>query len=252
MDSTGLQIDLVPGLEREVVDDDLWDSHIKQNKLLKDSDIQPVDEKHIAFLSGLIEECNAKEIFGFHVGHKHFDLLEGTYLAGRPHTYGGRQYYWTRPVDNDGSDPRNLCGRNFVYDRDEGFRPYEFHEGSLPDLSIVDRKLFSKFGSYVAKHKLEHTIALEYLIPELRGRAMVELVLYKQQQILQSEQEIVVPSLGEPVVTAYRHVQSGAAFGPGTRYIHLPDGGHKTYNPDELIGFVDLLNAFRKLNVFRI
>jgi hypothetical protein len=252
MDITGVQIHPVPGLERDVVLDDLRRSRIKHNKLLNDSKIPPLDQQHVAYLSRVIEKFNAKEIFGFHVGHKHFDLAMGTHLVGQLGTYDKRQYYWTRPIENSSSDPHKLCGHTFVYDQDEGFRPYGFHAGPLPDLSMVDRKLFSEFGGYVAKHKLEHYVALEYLIPELRGRDMSELVLHEQKHILLCEQEIVKLSLGEPIVTAYRHVQPGVAFGPGTRYFPLPEGGHKTYNPEEVTELKDLVDTFSMLNVVRI
>lgn len=257
MDPVGLQIGLVPGLERGVMDDDLWHSHIEQNKLLKDSDIQPVDEEHIAALSRLIEECNAKGIFGIHLGHKHFDLRKGTHLAGRldtdDDTDDKRKYYWIRAAENDESDASKLCGHIFIYDQDEGFRPIGFHEGPMPDLSTVDRKLFPKFGSYLVEHKLEHRIALEYLIPELRGRAILELVFHVEQHILLFESETVPPSLGEPVVTAYSYDRSGVAFGPGTRYIRPPGSTeHTVYNEDELIRLKGAVNTFRQLDVLRI
>jgi hypothetical protein len=228
---------------------------LRHNKLLKDSDIQPVDREHIDVLGGLIEECNAQGIFGIHLGHKHFDLWEGTHLAGRLVTDDKRKYFWTRAVQDNESDPDKLCGRIFVYDSDKVLRPCEFFEGTLPDLSAVDRQLFAKFGSYLAEHHLEHSIALEYLIPKLRGRTMLELVSHEKKHILLFESEIVPPSFGKPVVTAYTHDQSGVAFGPGTRYLRPPGStDHVIYNPDaeELIGFKEIENAIRKLEALSI
>ncbi|KAH7208435.1 uncharacterized protein BKA55DRAFT_586104 [Fusarium redolens] len=253
MDTDSVWVNLVPGLERELQVGDVCRSRTLQNKLSKDSDIQPIDEKHIAYLGRLIEECNAKEVFGIHLGHKHFDLREGTYLAGGLDTDDNRQYYWTRAVENDGFDPSKLCGHIFIYDREEGFGPSEFHQGSLPDLSTVDRRLFPTFGRYLTKHMLEHNIALEYLIPELRGRDMFELVLHEQQHILLCEPEIVLPSLGDSVVTAYSYVESGVAFGPGTRYITPPGTNkHITFNPDDLIELKEVIDVFRKLEFLGI
>ncbi|CVL03546.1 uncharacterized protein FMAN_15137 [Fusarium mangiferae] len=216
--------------------------------------MQPIEERHIDYLGRLIEECNAKETFGIHLAHKHFDLREGTYLEGRLDTDDNRQYYWTRAVENSGSDPSKLCGHIFVYDREKGFSPSEFHHGSLPDLSTVDhRRLFSMFGRYLIEHQLQHSIVLEYLIPELRGRNMFELVLHGQQHILLCEPGIVLPGLASSVVTAYSYVESAMKFGPGTRYITPPGTNkHITFNPDDLVEVREVVDVFRKLEFLAI
>ncbi|KAF4469737.1 hypothetical protein FALBO_3358 [Fusarium albosuccineum] len=233
MDPIQAHVDPIPGLERAVVEDDIRRSNIKHNRLPNDADIQPIENRHKGFLSRLINKYEVGGIFGVHIPHKHFDLVSDTYMVGRHETRYGRHFYWTRSTGNDALDPGNLCGHIFTYDPDEGFCPYEFHKGLLPDLSGVDRAFFTEIGSYITKHDLGHSVALEYLIPELRGKLMSEIVDRRQQQTLQVEQEIVEQGLEEPVVTGWRQFESEVAFGPGTQYIYRPDGTHTTFNPDE-------------------
>ncbi|KAH7186449.1 hypothetical protein DER44DRAFT_190470 [Fusarium oxysporum] len=252
MCSTGIPSDGVPGLERPLTEVDLRRGRIKHNRLPKDSEMQPIKKEHVEFLNQLIEDHQGRGILGLHVPHKHFDVPSETHLTGRLYALDGRKYYLTRTINNDEFDSRKLCGHIFIFDQDEGLCPYDFHEAPLPDISVMNRALFSEMDNYIHKHGLRHSVALEYIIPQLPARPMFELVLRDQRCMLLIEYEIVVLGPQKPVVTGYRHVEPGVSLGEGTQYIPLPGGGHKIYNPDERLEIEGVIDVFKSRGVLSI
>lgn len=133
-------------------------------------------EKHLECLRQLIERSNAQDLFGVLLLHKHFKLQYGYHLAGNFGDVYGLRYYWTRTVADKTSDSTKLCGRKFMFIPGRGLRPYEFHQGILPNLHQVDPSFYSEFNNYLVEQNLTSIMGLEYIVPELSEIGMTEFV----------------------------------------------------------------------------
>lgn len=69
---------------------------------------------------------------------------------------------WTAPAPIASLDLTNLHGHVFVLTAD-GFRPYEYQEGCLPDLTNVNTNFFHEIAAFIREYSLHDLVAFEVL-----------------------------------------------------------------------------------------
>lgn len=141
------------------------------NNLPNDDALLKVEEKilneHLPQLKLLFKRFNVEKLFAVYIPHRHSKVPDGFHLVGQTKIFDGLCYYWTRTVANDTLNSNKVCGRKFIFDKQQGWRPCDFHEGSAPDLSKVKPEFFLELTNYLVKHDLTSTLGLEYIVPEL-------------------------------------------------------------------------------------
>ncbi|KAG7410331.1 hypothetical protein Forpi1262_v017554 [Fusarium oxysporum f. sp. raphani] len=197
--------DQIPGLLQPLTRKHFVKAPEDHNKLPTDDALLQVEkevlEKHLSQLKQLFERCNAENLFAVYILHRHFKVSNGFNLVGRIVICDKCHCYWTRTVANHTINSGEVCGRKFIFDKQQGWLPCEFHEGPAPDLSKVDPEFFLEFTNYLVKHDLTSTFGLEYIVPELLIFDMLEITLPNCELLLV---EAVFLSLDNLVVVTTR------------------------------------------------
>ncbi|KAM5528845.1 hypothetical protein FOXYSP1_16689 [Fusarium oxysporum f. sp. phaseoli] len=176
----------IPGLQQALtIKDfelarDIFNALPKDDTLLK---VQQKDHEHLRQLSLLFEKFGVRQLFGLHRPHRHSNVPDGFQMAGRTVIHNKHLYYWTKPVD-DALKTSKVCGLKYIFHREQGLCPYEFHEGDLPDISKVDPEFFLAVNNYLINHDLTSTFGLLYLAPGLLERSKLEFVLTNGELLL--------------------------------------------------------------------
>lgn len=172
-------------------------------------------------------------------------------MAGRTETRDECLYYWTRAVD-DTLESSKVCGLKYIFHREYGLCPYDFHEGDLPDTSKVDPKFFLTVEKYLVEHDLTSTFGLLYLAPGMLERNMLEFVLPNGDLLLVEEARIPLGKLPR-VTTAWARLSSAEGqFERKLECVVFPDLSHRKVDvkpKKSYLGFDDVLHAFHKLSI---
>ncbi|RKK87917.1 hypothetical protein BFJ68_g16995 [Fusarium oxysporum] len=204
------------------------------NKLPTDDALLQVEkevlEKHLSQLKQLFKRYNAENLFAVYILHRHFKVSKGFNLVGRIIIFDECHCYWTRTVANHTINSGEVCGRKFIFDKQQGWLPCEFHEGSAPDLSKVDPEFFLEFTNYLVKHDLTSTFGLEYIVPELLIFDMLEITLSNCALLLVEAVFLSLDNL--VVVTTSWGWPSDQPVERRIDCLKKPDGSHKEVNVD--------------------
>jgi len=217
-----------PGLQRALTSADLTQAGDDHNNLPEERTLLNVGEKalnkHISFLRQLFEYFGVQNLFGVLVPHMHDKVPDGFHLAGQVINHRGRCYYWTEKVQNKKLNPNELCGRNFLFDSQRGFCPYEFHQGPLPDLSKVDPDFFQQFINYLYKHSLTSILGLKYIVPDLPATDMLEFI-FPECRLLLVPVSLLPSNTSKTVTTCWGWSPPISKW--EIKCIVFPDGEHK-------------------------
>ncbi|KAH8744726.1 hypothetical protein F5883DRAFT_20646 [Diaporthe sp. PMI_573] len=160
----------VPGLHKTLTLTDLERSRQIYNNLPSDS-VQPVvKQEHLDGLANIFVRHNAHVYFGAHLLHGHFSLGEGTVLVGDESLP-----CWTQPVKTSSLNLDELHGHTFIQ-TENGFHPYEYHTGKIPNLASVGSEFYSDLLRFLNESNLSSVFALEVL-DNPSSTVMMELVL---------------------------------------------------------------------------
>ncbi|KAI8404346.1 hypothetical protein FOFC_15841 [Fusarium oxysporum] len=180
--SRAIYHDQIRGLHKPLASGHFVQARKDHNNLPMDDVLLQAEEeevlgKHLPHLKQLFMRYNVENLFAVYILHRHFEVSKGFNLVGRIIIHNECHYYWTRTVANDTLNSGKVCGRKFIFDKQQGWLPCEFHEGSAPDLSKVDPDFFCDFTKYLVDNDLTSTFGLEYIVPELLIFDMLEIIL---------------------------------------------------------------------------
>ncbi|KAG7402543.1 hypothetical protein Forpe1208_v017078 [Fusarium oxysporum f. sp. rapae] len=185
--SRAIYLDQIRGLHQPPTSGLFVQAREGHNNLPTDDALLQVEEvlgEHLSQLKQLFMRYNVENLFAVYILHRHFKVTKGFNLVGQIIISDKCHFYWTRPVANDTLNPGKVCGRKFILDKQHGWLPCEFHEGSAPDLSKVRQEFFLEFASYLVDNGLSSTFGLEYIVPELLVFDMLEIILPNSELLL--------------------------------------------------------------------
>jgi len=162
----------IPGLTKAVTEGDLEKSRNIYNHLPDDLRQPELCDTHMRNLAEIFIRNHAHTILGIHLVHGHFFLPVGEILVGE--NYDKPRCRWTKAVAIPAMNFDNVHGHIFVITED-GFHPYEYQMGTMPDISQVAGSFFEEFSSYVKSNGLTNLIGLQ--VTELDPVPMYELIL---------------------------------------------------------------------------
>ncbi|RKK10514.1 hypothetical protein BFJ65_g14511 [Fusarium oxysporum f. sp. cepae] len=189
--------------------------------------IEDTVKKHVPQLKLILKQYGVKN-FAVCVQHRHFKVPDGFNMVGRVLFQG--LFYFTRKVANDKIlGPGNVCGRKFIFDKQYGWRPCEFHEGSAPDLSKVAPEFFIVYTTYLVKHDLTSIFGLEYTVPGLLIFDILEIGLSDYGLLYVDTASM---PLNDAQIVTTRFGLSGPIHNNELRCIRFPEG-HRKVNVDQ-------------------
>ncbi|KAM3563048.1 hypothetical protein ARSEF4850_002515 [Beauveria asiatica] len=177
----------VPGLDKALTTADLEESRKmyvtfyvgncqltspSYNGLPDDLEQPAILDTHVRELSGLFVRNNVHEIFGIHLVHGHFEIPEGGALVGT--NYNAPRCRWARTTDVHRIDLDGVHGHIFVL-TDHGFHPYEYQQGTGPDVSKVSENFLTELADFLVENDLAKLVGLQILDPH--PSEMFELIL---------------------------------------------------------------------------
>lgn len=127
---------------------------------------------HLRNLAEIFVRNDAHIIFGIHLVHGHFFLPTGEILVGE--NYNEPRCRWAKTVAVPTTNLDSLHGHIFVITED-GFHPYEYQMGAMPDISQVSDNFFEELSSYLTLNGLTTLVGLQVTEPD--PVPMYELIL---------------------------------------------------------------------------
>lgn len=150
------------------------------NKLPEDAEQPYIEPCLLRQLADIFVEHRAHTVFGIHLAHSHFNIPEGEVLVGEAFT--DPPCSWTKPTATTSLDLKKIYGHTFILTED-GFRPYEYYTGNLPNMANIDHNFVPRLASFLETNKLNTILALEVLAHPL-SPAMMELILGSQGTVM--------------------------------------------------------------------
>jgi hypothetical protein len=142
------------------------------NVLPTDSQQPEILESHIHNLAALFVRNRADGILGIHLAHSHFAIPANTAILGA--NYDEPYCRWAKTTAIQTIDLTNVHGHIFVL-TDQGFHPYEYQTGPVPDLSEVNSTFLPELADYLNTNNLSTLVGLQII--DQSPAHMFELIL---------------------------------------------------------------------------
>ncbi|OAA47530.1 hypothetical protein ISF_09522 [Cordyceps fumosorosea ARSEF 2679] len=237
----------IPGLTKVATEGDLEKSRNIYNCLPDDLQQPELCDTHLRNLAEIFVRNRAHVVFGIHLVHGHFLLPTGEILLGE--NYDEPRCRWANSIAVPVMNLDKVHGHIFVMTED-GFHPYEYQMGTMPDISQVAGSFFEELSNYIKLNKLANLIGLQVTEPD--PVPMYELILPRGTVMIDvSSLNGCIPSRD----TGWRFAAKGAEPRVCTAYeTHAKhSNGHDVFNKGsaepKLETFQDVTHALRQKKI---